>query len=51
MTPGVYEGHRYDGIMTNIRGNHVALVKDGRAGTDVVVQDAMPVGMRTWEKP
>jgi hypothetical protein len=40
MTPGVYEGQRYDGVMRNIRGNHVAQVKDGRAGSDVVVQDA-----------
>ena len=40
MTPGVYEGKRYDGVMRNIRGNHVALVKDGRAGSEVVVQDA-----------
>jgi hypothetical protein len=39
MTPGVYEGQRYDGVMRNIRGNHVAQVKDGRAGADVVVQD------------
>jgi hypothetical protein len=40
MTPGVYDGQRYDGIMTRIRGNHVALVQDGRAGSDVVVADA-----------
>jgi GNAT superfamily N-acetyltransferase len=40
MTPGVYEGQRYDGVMRNIRGNHVAQVRDGRAGADVVVQDA-----------
>jgi hypothetical protein len=39
MTPGVYEGQKYDGVMRNIRGNHVAQVKDGRAGADVVVQD------------
>lgn len=40
MTPGTYEGRRYDGVMRNIVGNHVALVKDGRAGTDVAVGDA-----------
>jgi Uncharacterized protein conserved in bacteria (DUF2213) len=40
MTPGIYEGQRYDGIMTNIRGNHVSIVSDGRAGGDVVVADA-----------
>lgn len=40
MTPGTYEGEPYDGIMRNIVGNHVALVKEGRAGKDVVVGDA-----------
>lgn len=40
MTPGVYEGVAYDGVMRNIVGNHVAIVKDGRAGTDVVVGDS-----------
>lgn len=40
MTPGVYEGKKYDGIMRNIRCNHVALVPEGRAGSDVVVADA-----------
>jgi hypothetical protein len=40
MTPGVYEGKPYDGIMRNIKGNHVALVEVGRAGPDVVVGDS-----------
>lgn len=40
MTPGEYEGQKYDGRMTNIRGNHVALVHEGRAGKDVIVGDA-----------
>ncbi len=40
MTPGTYGGMRYDGIMRNIRGNHVALVDVGRAGPDVVVGDS-----------
>ncbi len=39
MTPGVYEGQPYDGVMRDIVGNHVALVKKGRAGPDVVVGD------------
>lgn len=42
MTPGVYEGIAYDGVMRNIVGNHVALVEVGRAGPDVVVGDANP---------
>ena len=36
---GEFEGEHYDFIMTNIRGNHVALVEEGRAGPDVVVAD------------
>ena len=39
MTPGTFEGEHYDGVMRDIVGNHVALVKDGRAGPDVVVGD------------
>ncbi|KAA0117871.1 DUF2213 domain-containing protein [Methylobacterium sp. P1-11] len=41
MTSGTYEGVRYDGIMRNIRGNHVSLVAEGRAGKDVVVGDSL----------
>jgi hypothetical protein len=37
---GTYRGVRYDIRMTNIRGSHVALVSEGRAGADVVVGDA-----------
>ena len=40
MTPGVYEGARYDGVMRDIQGNHVALVKSGRAGSDVMAADS-----------
>lgn len=40
MTPGTYQGAEYDGVMRNIRGNHVALVPVGRAGADVVVGDS-----------
>lgn len=44
MTPGVWAqtGERYDGVMRDIVGNHVALVKEGRAGPDVVVGDSKP---------
>ena len=41
MTPGEYEGVKYDGVMRNIRFNHVALVVEGRAGSDVAVGDSM----------
>ncbi|MDR2819506.1 MAG: DUF2213 domain-containing protein [Desulfovibrio sp.] len=44
--PGVFQGQSYDFVMTNIRGNHVALVEEGRAGSDVVVADAKPITPR-----
>ena len=40
MTPGMFEGQRYDGVMRDIQGNHVALVKAGRAGSDVMAADS-----------
>lgn len=42
MAPGVYEGVAYDGVMRDLKGNHVALVEVGRAGPDVVVADSDP---------
>lgn len=42
MLSGEFNGIPYDGIMTNIVGNHLAIVEKGRAGPDVVVADAMP---------
>lgn len=42
MTPGTApDGTRYDGVMRDIVANHVALVKEGRAGPDVVVGDGI----------
>lgn len=43
MTAGNHEGESYDGVMRDIVGNHVALVKQGRAGADVVVGDSMEI--------
>jgi len=40
MTGGVFDGKSYDGVMRNIKGNHVALVPEGRAGHDVKVADS-----------
>lgn len=40
MQPGEADGLRFDGRMTDIVGNHVALVETGRAGSDVVVGDS-----------
>jgi hypothetical protein len=42
-TPGTYRGMKYDGVMRNIAFNHVALVEDGRAGSDVLVEDNLPL--------
>lgn len=46
MTAGEFNGMRYDGVMRDIVGNHVALVDVGRAGRDVVVSDADPFSER-----
>jgi len=42
MTGGIFDGQAYDGVMREIKGNHVALVPEGRAGHDVKVADALP---------
>lgn len=44
MVDGIFDGKHYDGRMKNIRGNHVALVREGRAGHDVRVADSAPKG-------
>jgi hypothetical protein len=38
LEAGVWNGERYDAVQKNIRGNHVALVKHGRAGEGVRVR-------------
>lgn len=40
MTPGVFNGQAYDAVQRNIRGNHLALVDQGRMGPSVAVMDA-----------
>jgi hypothetical protein len=42
MQSGTFKGQAYDGIMRNIRANHVALVERGRIGRDAIVADSMP---------
>ena len=44
MTGGIFDGKSYDGVMRNIKGNHVALVHEGRAGHDVKVADSAMEG-------
>jgi ADP-ribose pyrophosphatase YjhB (NUDIX family) len=39
MTPGVFQGQPYDGVMTQLAGNHISLVESGRAGDECVVGD------------
>lgn len=46
MEAGEFEGQPYDGRMTEIQGNHLALVEVGRAGSDVVVADANPFTLK-----
>lgn len=44
LESGEFMGLPYTVVMSNIVGNHVALVKEGRAGPDVVVADSAIVG-------
>lgn len=50
LTPGVYEGEAYDGVMRDIVCNHVAIVPSGRAGPDVFVYDSKPTGRNLMSK-
>lgn len=51
MTPGVYGGEPYDGVMRDIVCNHVAIVPSGRAGPDVFVYDSKPsIGSKLMSK-
>jgi hypothetical protein len=46
MVPGITpDGEAFDGRMTEIFANHVAIVDHGRAGPDVLVHDNMPAGL------
>ena len=47
MTPGEYEGIAYHGVMRDIVGNHVALVFEGRAGSDVIIGDEKPMALKS----
>lgn len=40
LTPGEYEGQHYDAIQRDIIFNHIALVDEGRMGSDVRVMDS-----------
>lgn len=47
-TSGEWKGQHYDFVMRDIRGNHVALVEEGRAGKDVLVYDSK-LGINTMD--
>ncbi len=41
LTGGVWNGQSYDAVQRKIRGNHLALVKEGRMGPEVAVMDRL----------
>ena len=49
MSPGIYEGVIYDGVMRQIRGNHCAIVAEGRVGPDVHVADEIPPELKSMK--
>lgn len=49
MTSGVFDGEKYDAIQRDIRGNHLALVKEGRMGKDIAVLDHLTFTIDSME--
>lgn len=43
FTPGIWNGQQYDVVQRNLRGNHVALVDEGRMGPEVAILDHLMV--------
>jgi hypothetical protein len=41
MTPGSFEGERFDGVMRSLIGNHISTVVEGRAGSEVAIDGAL----------
>lgn len=46
---GSFEGVAYEYVQRNIRGNHGALVEEGRSGPDVAVMDSMTFNLNSKE--
>lgn len=40
LAQGIFNGQKYDAIQRKIRGNHLALVDEGRSGSDIAVLDS-----------
>lgn len=51
FTPGTWNGQQYDAIQRNLRGNHLALVDEGRMGPDVKVLDHLKFTVDAKERP
>lgn len=52
MTPGTDpDGVAFDGVMRDIKPNHVTLVPKGRQGSDVIVNDALPSELQNMKRP
>jgi hypothetical protein len=49
MSSGNFNGEHYDAIQREIRGNHLALVEEGRSGHDVAVLDGQTFVFDTME--
>lgn len=49
FTSGTFNGEPYEVIQRNIRGNHLALVEEGRSGPDVSVMDSMTFSIDSKE--
>lgn len=53
MTPGTYKGKHYDGVMRDIKGNHIAIVNRGRVGPQAAIDHAIDdegARQRAWAR-
>jgi len=49
MVSGIFQGEKYDAVQRSIRGNHLALVTEGRMGKEVAVLDHFTFTVDTKE--
>ena len=50
LASGLFRGEPYDIRMADISGNHLAIVQNGRAGSEVVVGDAAPDEIAAFQR-